>query len=111
LLVGVYGRRNSNHNIGSISFVVFEEDNGRVEVKGKIYNICIDDFELTGFAYCSGPFGAPPQTGTAFGTFGHVVAFAGTQESACMWKPSLLHLLTYLLLLSSWPVCFIHDQD
>ncbi|KIJ91138.1 hypothetical protein K443DRAFT_135558 [Laccaria amethystina LaAM-08-1] len=60
-LVGVYGQRNAADNIGSISFVIFDEDNGRVEVKG--------------------PFGSPPRPGTAYGTFGHIVAFAGTEQS------------------------------
>jgi hypothetical protein len=36
-LVGVYGQRNAADNIGSISFVIFDEDNGRVEVKGRIF--------------------------------------------------------------------------
>ncbi|EDR07447.1 uncharacterized protein LACBIDRAFT_327953 [Laccaria bicolor S238N-H82] len=61
-LVGVYGQRNAANNIGSISFVIFEEDSGRVEVQG--------------------PFGSPPKPGTAYGTFGPIVAFAGTEESA-----------------------------
>lgn len=61
-LVGVYGERNAADNVGSISFVVFQEDNRRVEVFG--------------------PYGAPPQPGPAYGTFGRVIAFAGTEESA-----------------------------
>ena len=36
-LVGVYGQRNALNNIGSINFVVFEEDSGRVEVKGRLF--------------------------------------------------------------------------
>ncbi|KAJ7452900.1 hypothetical protein FB451DRAFT_1373998 [Mycena latifolia] len=61
-LVGCYGRRSADESIGTISFVLFEGDNGRVLVKG--------------------PYGQPPQAAMSFGTFGNLVAFAGTSENA-----------------------------
>jgi len=62
LLVGVLGRRNSAGNIGSITFVIFETGNARLVQHGA--------------------WGNPPQPGTAFGAFGHIIAFAGTDENA-----------------------------
>lgn len=95
-LVGVYGQRNTLNNIGSINFVVFEEDSGRVEVKGRVFKHLkwwfLGWLDLR--TYYSGPFGSPPRPGTAYGTFGPIVAFAGTEESACKWTPVLLQLLT-----------------
>jgi len=62
LLVGVLGRRNVAGNIGSITFVIFETGNARIMQHGA--------------------WGNPPRPGTAFGAFGHIIAFAGTDENA-----------------------------
>nr|ALT22408.1 jacalin-related lectin [Flammulina velutipes] len=61
-IVGVFGRRDTDKNIGSLSLVVFEADKGRVTVQG--------------------PWGSPPNPGTSFGTFGQVIALAGTDENS-----------------------------
>ncbi|KAJ7481961.1 hypothetical protein FB451DRAFT_1444762 [Mycena latifolia] len=61
-LAGAYGLRTEEGGVGSISFVVFESDGGRVEIKGQS--------------------GQPPSPGTPFSTFGDLIAFAGTQENA-----------------------------
>jgi len=64
LLVGVLGHKDAQGDIASITFVLYETA----------------EFQIVQH----GPWGnpGPPQAGAAFGAFGHIIAFAGTDENA-----------------------------
>ncbi|KAJ7481982.1 hypothetical protein FB451DRAFT_1394583 [Mycena latifolia] len=79
-LAGAYGRRIEDGSVGSISFVVFEVDNGRVETRG--YGSYVQLPGLRADLQHPGPYGQPPSPGTPFSTFGNLVAFAGAQDNA-----------------------------
>jgi len=61
LITGVSGRRDTDGNIGSLSFIVFDINSSRL-------TLC-------------GPFGNPPNPGKPFGTFGSIFAFSGSDEN------------------------------
>jgi hypothetical protein len=93
LITGIYGRRDEDSYIGSLSFAIFQGSNSKIVTYGETLSADTDE-NLS--KVDSGPYGSPLNPAQAFGIFGTIVAIAGTAIDKST-RMSIISLLCMIL--------------